>query len=131
MEVSREPLPYPYSVVAAFVCDQENGLSRNARKLLRSLLEFAALRGRENEAPFEGREEANALVAYCFRNTHLENLHCGLKFTDAQMKKLMLEATEKVRVWLEIRDFMTKRGPRAYRVLVHAYRDAYTANWRR
>src|SRR5438874_741334 len=64
---------------------------------------------------FTIRDEANALTAYAFRNGPLENLHAGKssplladpslsRITDAEMKELMINASEHLARMLELRE---------------------------
>jgi hypothetical protein len=50
---------------------------------------------------------AKDIVLHCFRNTHLEDIHAGKScggvgdgFSDAEMKKLMIEAVDKTYTFL-------------------------------
>jgi hypothetical protein len=50
---------------------------------------------------------AKDIVLHCFRNTHLENIHAGKSyggagagFSNAEMKKLMIEAVDKTYTFL-------------------------------
>lgn len=75
------------------------------------------------------RREANAIVGYSFRNTFLEDLHAGKqlprkylkgysRISQAEMKRLMIEACEKVELLLLMKenepekyaDFMRLQG---------------------
>ncbi|PHR73006.1 MAG: hypothetical protein COA66_04200 [Arcobacter sp.] len=64
---------------------------------------------------FTKRDEANAIVLYAFRNTFLENLHAGehsellnddkySRITQDEMKKLMIESSEKIENLLLMRE---------------------------
>jgi hypothetical protein len=65
--------------------------------------------------PLTIREEANALTCCAFRNGYLENLHAGKhsrlleqpglsRITDAEMKKLMIEASAKLAELLAMKE---------------------------
>lgn len=136
----------PYSDVAHMVSDEENGLSTEARDLLFDLLwhtlrQRAALGGAAAEdpglfgRPFRGREEANALVAFCFRNMRLEDLHAEDfhgRITGPEMRQLMDSLAGRVTAWLELRDFFSRQSKvmrATYRLLVHGCRLAWTKKW--
>ena len=64
---------------------------------------------------FTKRDEANAMVLYAFRNTFLEDLHAGeesellqdnkySRISQDEMKKLMIEASEKIEHLLIMRE---------------------------
>lgn len=82
------------------------------------------------------REEANAIVAYAFRNGFLEDLHAGeysellenkklSRITDAEMKRLMIESCERVAKLLE----MKEKHPREYWRHIDWLNASYTKNW--
>ena len=77
---------------------------------------------------FTKRDEANAIVAWAFRNGPLEDLHAGKssklltdkglsRITDAEMKELMLNACEKVEMLLRLRE----DDPKMYDSMVKGY----------
>ena len=80
------------------------------------------------------REEANAIVAYAFRNGFLEELHAGKylvedetlsRITDAEMKSLMIESCERIAKLLD----MKEHDPEAYWKLIEATSQTYTKGW--
>lgn len=87
---------------------------------------------------FTVRDEANALTAYAFRNGPLEDLHAGKaspltddpslsRITDAEMKKLMINASEHLAKMLALRD----SDPEKYRRFVQTYGMRYCRSWNR
>ncbi len=87
---------------------------------------------------FTIRDEANALTAYAFRNGPLEGLHAGKaspltddpslsRITDAEMKNLMINASEHLAKMLALRD----SDPDQYRRFVQAYGIRYCRSWNR
>ena len=86
--------------------------------------------------PLTVREEANALTCCAFRNSSLENLHAGKysellerpelsRITDAEMRKLMLEASAKLAELLE----MKEANPDKYWKQLKFFNDAYCRRW--
>ncbi len=87
---------------------------------------------------FTIRDEANALTAFAFRNGPLENLHAGKaspltndptlsRFTDAEMKELMINASTKLAELLTLRE---RDRSQYLRVLQH-YGVMYCRTWNR
>lgn len=87
---------------------------------------------------FTIRDEANALAAYAFRNGTLENLHAGKsspltddasfsRITEAEMKELMIEASEKLAWLLRMRE----AEPETYKRFVQGYGFMYCRAWNR
>jgi hypothetical protein len=87
---------------------------------------------------FTIRDEANALTAFAFRNGPLENLHAGKssplitdpslsRITQAEMKEMMIEASEKLAFLLELRE----TEPETYRRFVQAYGFLFCRPWNR
>ena len=87
---------------------------------------------------FTLRDEANALTAYAFRNGPLENLHAGKtspltadsslsRITDAEMKELMINASERLAQILELRE----SDPNKYERFVQGYAMNYCRSWHR
>lgn len=87
---------------------------------------------------FTIRDEANALTAYAFRNGPLEDLHAGKaspllddptlsRITDAEMKNLMINASELLAKMLALRD----SDPEQYRRFVKSYGMRYCRSWNR
>ena len=69
----------------------------------------------EMEEDFTIRDEANVLTALAFRNGFIEELHAGRhhsalddpevsRITDAEMKKLMIQASEQLCRLLELKE---------------------------
>jgi len=82
------------------------------------------------------REEANALTCCAFRNGHIENLHAGKhselleqpglsRITDAEMKKIMIEASAKLAELLA----MKESNPEKYWELITFFNRAYCGRW--
>ena len=82
------------------------------------------------------REEANALTSAVFRNGFLEDLHAGKssellenknfsRITDPEMKKLMIETSQRLARFLEWR--ATK--PEKYWKEIRFFHENYTKNW--
>lgn len=82
------------------------------------------------------REEANALICESLRNGFIEDLHAGKssklledkslsRITDEEMKKLMIETTAKLEVYLEIRD----KHPKEYKKFINFMTLTYTKDW--
>ncbi|MCG8586255.1 MAG: hypothetical protein MI757_16230 [Pirellulales bacterium] len=87
---------------------------------------------------FTLRDEANAIVAKAFRNGPLEDLHAGehselldddrySRITDAEMKRLMVNACEQVEALLRLK----QESPKQYEFEVKAYAAMYCRGWRR
>lgn len=87
---------------------------------------------------FTLRDEANALTAFAFRNGPLEDLHSGRsspltddpslsRITDAEMRQLMITASERLATILALRD----RDPEKYRSFVIGYNIMYCSSWER
>jgi hypothetical protein len=89
-------------------------------------------------AGFTVRDEANALVAWAFRNGPLEDLHAGQsspllddpglsRITDAEMKTLMLNACRQMAKLLELK----AKSPDEYVRQIQSYNFRYCLNWER
>lgn len=89
-------------------------------------------------ADFTIRDEANALVAWAFRNGPLENLHAGKysplledsslsRITDAEMKALMINACRQLTKLLELK----ASNPAEYARQIKSYNIRYCRNWER
>ncbi|MEQ1589205.1 MAG: hypothetical protein ABL902_02490 [Gallionella sp.] len=87
---------------------------------------------------FSHRDEANALTAYAFRNGMLEDLHAGetstlldnpklSRITNEEMKRLMIEASEKIVLLLTLRE----TDPEKYMQFVQAHGILYCNGWER
>jgi hypothetical protein len=87
---------------------------------------------------FTVRDEANAIVAYAFRNGPLEDLHAGTwsellndksltRITDQEMKELMLFACEHVERILRLKE----SDPQEYDLFVKSYNFRYCRQWER
>ena len=87
---------------------------------------------------FTVRDEANALTAYAFRNGPLEDLHAGKgspltddpslsRITDAEMRKLMINASEHLAKMLALR----VTAPDEYRRFIQTYGMMYCRAWNR
>ena len=82
------------------------------------------------------RDEANALTAFAFRNGPLEHLHSGQfspltddpslsRITDAEMKEIMINASEHLAAALETRE----SDPDKYRRFIQDYALRYCQRW--
>lgn len=87
---------------------------------------------------FSLRDEANAIVAYAFRNGPLEDLHAGehselveddrySRITDEEMKRLMIFACEKVEALLQLKE----EDPAKYYATIKSYGARYCPRWER
>lgn len=87
---------------------------------------------------FTIRDEANALVAWAFRNGPLEDLHAGKtsellsdpslsRITEDEMKELMIFASKTLAKLLELKE----AKPEIYREGIEAYGAMYCSNWER
>jgi hypothetical protein len=87
---------------------------------------------------FTLRDEANALTAYAFRNGFLEDLHAGKssplltqpgysRITDDEMKRLMIEASEKLARMLALK----QEHPVEYDQFIRKYQTTYCRAWNR
>ncbi|MCE9552041.1 MAG: hypothetical protein K8T91_01515 [Planctomycetes bacterium] len=87
---------------------------------------------------FTVRDEANALVAWAFRNGPLEDLHAGAhsplledkqysRITDEEMKELMLNACDQVERLLKLK----QDDPGEYWLKMMDYGFRYCRNWKR
>jgi len=84
------------------------------------------------------RDEANAFTAFAFRNGFLEDLHSGKpspilsepgysRISDEEMRKLMIEASEKLAQMLR----MKREEPGRYEVFIRDYQKRYCRAWKR
>ena len=84
------------------------------------------------------RDEANALTAFAFRNGFLEDLHAGKdsplldapdlsRITDDEMKRLMIEASEKLAEMLRLK----QKDPEQYEAFIRSYQRMYCRKWKR
>jgi hypothetical protein len=87
---------------------------------------------------FSLRDEANALTAYAFRNGFLEDLHAGndspllaepslSRISDEEMRRLMIEASEKLAEMLR----MKLEDPAAYAAWLRSYHWRFCRRWKR
>jgi hypothetical protein len=87
---------------------------------------------------FTLRDEANALTAHAFRNGFLEDLHAGKhsplldqpgfsRITDDEMKRLMIEASEKLARMLALK----QQNPAEYDQFIRKYQRTYCRTWKR
>ncbi len=87
---------------------------------------------------FTLRDEANALVAWAFRNGPLEDLHAGQhskllddptlsRITDEEMKTLMISACRQLARLLE----MKLNDPAKYEQEIKSYNVRYCRGWER
>ena len=94
--------------------------------------------GDESPTEFTRRDEANAIVAYAFRNGPLEDLHAGeysplvedaslSRITDEEMKALMINACDHVEKLLR----MKEDDPGEYRRFIASYNFRFCRGWKR
>lgn len=87
---------------------------------------------------FTIRDEANALTAFAFRNGFLEDLHAGKplpkaqrtgfsRISDDEMRRLMIEACEKLTRLLKMR----QQDPQKYEAFIRQYGKNYCRTWKR
>lgn len=87
---------------------------------------------------FTIRDEANALVAWAFRNGPLEDLHAGKtselladpslsRITNAEMKELMISASRMLTKMLELKETQ----PEKYQDCIKTYGAMYCRDWER
>jgi hypothetical protein len=91
-----------------------------------------------DQGEFTLRDEANALTAFAFRNGFLEDLHSGKpspilsepgysRISDEEMRRLMIEASEKLEQMLR----MKLEEPGRYEVFIRDYQKSYCRAWKR
>jgi hypothetical protein len=82
---------------------------------------------------FSTRIEGNALVALCFRNGPIENVHAGLeKLGNAQMKAINVRASRIMTGALALKEICTELGPDGiffWQRGIIAYHDNFCSNW--
>jgi hypothetical protein len=87
---------------------------------------------------FTLRDEANAIVAYAFRNGPIENLHAGRhsellsdpalsRVTNEEMKTIMIAACRKVEELLRLKE----ADPEEYKRRLRDYGERYCYAWER
>ncbi|TXT38699.1 MAG: hypothetical protein FD138_284 [Planctomycetota bacterium] len=87
---------------------------------------------------FSLRDEADAIVAYAFRNGPIEDLHAGQysdlleqkelsRITDAEMKELMINACERMEELLRLKE----SNPEKYAELILGQNFRYCRSWNR
>lgn len=97
-----------------------------------------AVRPQMNHGEFTIRDEANALTAFAFRNGFLEDLHAGKplpaaqqsgfsRISDDEMRRLMIEASEKLERLLK----MKQQEPKEYEAFIRQYNKNYCRSWKR
>ncbi|MFH0876406.1 MAG: hypothetical protein ABIJ34_04280 [archaeon] len=105
----------------------------NIRKLRRKIKKLL-----KEDSNFNERDEANAITAYAFRNTFLEDLHAGKhskilesneysRITQDEMKKLMIESSAKVEELI----LMKKYNPIEFTAFIRQYNYTYCREWDR
>lgn len=93
---------------------------------------------RLSDKEFTIRDEANALTAFAFRNGFIEELHAGRaspllqepgysRITDDEMRRLMIEASEKLARKLQIK----RSNPKEYGSWIRSYNAMYCRKWKR
>ena len=90
------------------------------------------------EREFTLRDEANALTAYAFRNGFIEDLHAGKdspllrkpgysRISDGEMRRLMIESSEKLEHMLHLK----RSDPKKYDAFIRSYHRMYCRAWKR
>jgi hypothetical protein len=90
------------------------------------------------DTEFTIRDEANALTAFAFRNGFIEEIHAGKpspllqqpgysRISDNEMRRLMIEASEKLEQMLKLK----KDDPVRYNEVVRRYHKTYCRTWKR
>jgi hypothetical protein len=90
------------------------------------------------QAEFTARDEANALTAFAFRNGFIEEIHAGQpspllqqpgfsRISDDEMRRLMIEASEKLEQMLRLK----RDAPDRYETMIRAYHMMYCQGWKR
>ena len=90
------------------------------------------------QGEFTVRDEANALTAFAFRHGFLEDLHAGKdspllddpdlsRITDDEMKRLMIEASEKLAEMLRLK----QTDPEQYDIFIRSYHWRFCRGWKR
>lgn len=103
---------------------------RKIRKKIEKLL--------KEDSYFNERDEANAITAYAFRNSFLEDLHAGKhskilesdeysRITQEEMKKLMIESSAKIEELI----LMKKFNPVEYSAFIRTCNYSYCREWDR
>lgn len=91
-----------------------------------------------NYDDFTVRDEANALTAFAFRNGFIEELHAGRRsplldqpeysrITDDEMRRLMIEASQKLAEMLALK----RSDPKKYISWLAHYHQMYCQKWKR
>ncbi len=73
------------------------------------------------------RDEANAMCAYAFCNGFIEDIHASGRITEAEMKKLMIEASAGLARLLEKK----RNNPMEYERFIRDYHRRYCRQWER
>ncbi len=106
---------------------------------LDNLPDGSAVRVYENLLTQTVRDEANAIVAFAFRNGPLEDIHAGeysadllenpelSRLTDTEMKQLMLFACEAMEKVLRLRD----EEPDVYAKFIAMQQTSFCGDWQR
>jgi hypothetical protein len=100
--------------------------------------QLASIERIASQDAFTVRDEANALTAYAFRNGFLEDLHAGKssrlldqpgysRISDTEMKRLMIEASDKLGRMLALK----KQSPAEYDQFIRKYNKTYCRTWNR
>lgn len=122
--------------------DEHIPLSAYVERLITTDLDNVAIqrqrRTLQNKDEFSLRDQANAITAFAFRNGFLEELHAGRhstllddptlsRITDAEMKKLMVEASAAIERLLHLHE----HDPERYRHFLQQYHRTYCQRWTR
>ncbi len=78
-------------------------------------------------AEFTLRDEANAICAYAFRNGPIEDIHADERISDAEMKNLMIKASESLAKLLARK----QQSPAEYDKFIRDYHRKYCQRWER
>ena len=98
---------------------------------MEAAIKNAAILGISPKEEAIGRVEANALVAYCFRNQlPFEEFHAsGKSLDDSIMKRIMIDACRRTDAWLRTREIMIEECPQLWEIFVATYHEIYCSQW--
>ena len=119
------------------ICSALNPEQARKRRADNLATEKAAHQGdSQTKSRWSKREEANAITCFAFRNGFIEELHAGKsskllenpelsRITDAEMKKLMIEASQKMAELLRVKE----SDPEKYWRLIADFNETHCKCW--